>query len=61
MRSSQKYTPTKKDVMTDDILKKGHAHKPKVSEPDICPYCSGLGTIYDMECEACQGTGEIYE
>lgn len=62
MKSSDKYTPTKKEVMMDPLLKKGHAHKPRLSEPDVCPDCKGRGYLAnEEECSRCGGTGEIYE
>ena len=58
--------PSKKDVLTDPILRKGHVHKQRVSEPDVCPDCLGTGTITDryvgttIDCPTCEGSGEIY-
>lgn len=51
---------TKKDVLTDDLLKKSHAHKPKVAEPKVCPYCNGSGMVGDKECPKCYGEGIIF-
>lgn len=45
---------SKKDVMTDPLLKKGHSHKIKMTkEEKICTSCDGVG-IYYAECQTCQ-------
>ena len=52
---------TKKDIMTDPILKKGHKHKLKEVVPAICSSCKGTGLIHsNIECHACDGEGEVY-
>lgn len=46
----------------DPLLRKGHAHKPRSNEPDVCPDCWGTGILENgSECLTCGGTGEIYE
>jgi DnaJ-class molecular chaperone len=55
---------TKKEIMTDPILKKGHVHKDKKKEnPKLCTACKGRG--WDTEagklasCFKCKGEGYI--
>jgi len=56
---------TKKDVMTDPLLRKAHAHPLKYPEPIVCPDCKGSGCEHNNKhttmCKTCQGLGEIYE
>ena len=56
--------PTKKQVMTDPLLRKGHVHRQSYAEPDVCPACGGTGFFVgdndEEECRTCQGTGEVY-
>lgn len=52
---------TKKQVLQDPLLRKCHEHKPKVSEPEVCPYCEGRGKLDNHDdCYNCQGTGEVW-
>ena len=58
--SKYNFGRTKKQVMTDPILSKGHGHPVKRSEPKICPDCKGrCYTDTGMECYTCDGEGEI--
>ena len=53
---------TKKQLFTDSLLSKGHGHPVKRSEPQLCPDCKGMGCLdysIHLECETCQGEGEI--
>lgn len=52
---------TKKDVLTDDILKKSHYHLEKSFAPKICHFCGGSGEVGRAVCEYCQGEGVIYD
>jgi DnaJ-class molecular chaperone len=55
---------TKKDILTDPLLSKGHSHILKGHEPDVCPQCGGTGTLDDVYneniCPQCEGEGVIY-
>lgn len=54
--------PSKKEILADPILRKGHAHKMKELTPEVCPDCFGKGVLEDgEECPTCQGLGVIYE
>lgn len=61
-----KHQPTKKQVMTDDLLHKGHVHKQSPGEPEVCPYCNGFGWIATKDkivedCLFCETTGEVWK
>lgn len=49
----------KKDVLTDDILKKSHRHKEKEFTPEVCPNCEGRGYVRKQICEMCIGEGVV--
>lgn len=62
---------TKKQILTDDLLKKGHVHKDNCPLPEVCGNCSGHGTVIinshalthrdeyvQIMCPVCGGTGE---
>lgn len=64
---------SKKDIMTDPLLRKGHGHQTKKEayEPTMCPLCKGWGWLVDPSisddedsilgqvcCDRCAGTGE---
>ena len=55
-------------LIEDDRWKrKGGAHKPRQSDPEVCPECGGLGYIKAFfigeppTCNRCNGDGEIWE
>lgn len=61
----EEYKGKRKEVLTSEILGKGHVHRPQISEPEICPDCGGKGywnnnVGIEEDCFKCQGTGEIY-
>lgn len=56
-------TRTKKQVLTDPILRKTHRHNKVEWDPVECPKCGGWGYIKHIQehrCDACQGEGVIY-
>lgn len=60
--TSMAHSPSKKEVMTDPLLRKGHRHPMRQIEPEVCPDCKGRGYLAnEEECSRCGGTGEIYE
>jgi len=58
---------TKKQVLTDPILSKGHSHPIKRVKPEVCPNCEGVGKVpgrigndkVQWECRVCKGIGEL--
>lgn len=54
---------TKKQVLTDPILKKGHVHEEKKGEPVVCQKCDGTGwlRLWNVNCNKCDGEGVIYK
>jgi len=53
------WQPSKKDVMTDEVLKKSHRHKDRDYTPDICINCNGVGYVRGELCEVCGGEGVV--
>ena len=52
---------TKKEVMTDPLLRKGAIHATYEEVEKLCPDCGGLGIdSHGMECTFCQGTGTYF-
>ena len=53
----------KKEIMTDPLLRKSHAHPEKMSIPKVCNSCSGTGVASDgqSECPVCEGMGVVYD
>lgn len=57
---------TKKEVMTDPLLKKGGAHRIMDVVPEVCTACSGRGSIPQKGgqlpkiCIQCGGEGVTY-
>jgi hypothetical protein len=55
---------TKKALMTDPLLNKGHVHKDKQLEKDICYVCDGWGYLpehgEDEDCHICGGSGTLW-
>lgn len=49
----------RKQIMTDPILRKGHAHGIHEYEPQVCPDCRGMSTYNNVICPTCDGEGEI--
>lgn len=47
------------DDEDDRWKKKGHVHKQKLPEPDVCPDCWGTGSIDGEDCPRCQGEGVL--
>ena len=62
-------TPSKREVMMDPLLSKGHMHRPTSAYvPALCPSCKGVGVVQVkyggdsvVDCEDCQGEGVLYE
>ena len=54
-------TRDKKLVEDDRWKMKGGPHKRANPEPEVCPYCFGMGTWRKVRCQACEGTGEIWK
>ncbi len=57
---------TKKEILTDPLLRKGHVHRRRQAVPKPCPACHGLGTYGDFErnihdCELCDASGILWE
>jgi DnaJ-class molecular chaperone len=59
---------TRKQILTDPILKKSHTHKEKDRVPKVCPKCRGTGASGILgggntpeACSKCRGLGEVYE
>lgn len=56
---------TKKEVMTDDILKKSHYHEMKNHAPKVCQACAGMGRIRNRwreeTCHVCEGEGVLFD
>ena len=62
---------SKKDIMTDPILRKGHGHQTKKEayRPEVCPKCRGYGYFSITNdngepkgatyCSYCAGMGEL--
>jgi len=50
-------------VLTDPLLRKGHAHPKKQRAEAICPFCKGKGVIqlypHIEVCPSCEGEGVI--
>lgn len=62
MKYTERREYTKKEIMTDEILKKGHAHALRKNEPRICPNCKGSGFFgAAKECPTCEGDGVLYD
>lgn len=64
---------SKKEIMTDPILRKAHAHEDKKKKPpDVCLQCRGSGISLEKfkfqgreweevgACSRCNGEGVIY-
>lgn len=58
--TTKKWRPTRKDIMTDDLLRKSHSHYNKQPVPLICNTCKGSGLdIQSRVCPTCFGEGTI--
>ena len=63
MGRSWKHDGARASVLTDPLLRKGHAHPKKKMDIDVCPVCNGKGAIpnTEEECHHCDGEGFVIE
>ena len=53
---------TKKEILADPLLMKGHRHVDRAYVEVLCPQCGGYGILHDdsyTDCEFCGGSGVI--